>query len=718
MTTLVSITNKQTFESEEIAMPSDGLAQVFIQGHVSYTGQVKVLIKGADGAFHLYPQLRFRHNGIAQVQLSAGDVIKIVFERCHSAGAEVRLLPLSTGGGGGGDEVPGTPWVDPTDGTYLLGTAEPGVTIEIDVHQDGSVDYITTADALGGWYVPIMPGLPDGTFIAVVAKNAAGSSAPAVVQVLAGGGVPAPVPYASVRVWINLTEGNAAGRTSVRSAVLDAIDKANRFKADGPEVYLGLGSAASYSTIPGVPTTHAPAILGLYDAGNPGIIQPGNTDWSELEFSFDQTWHNSYLSGRAGRVAFSDIFVTDTPLSQAAVDRIAADIAASDAVIDPSISPLRTVYMIQVDTSDTATSAVIDNTPVDGIPVIAGSDTAALTKAILAAIYPAADFVGEGDYAGRYMFATYQGNPNVRTYDTLAMEQRKDGTFLAIGGIARRSAISPDGTTLAIALDRSPGVTLRDPLTGAVLNGGQPSLGKAASDAAWSPDGSMLAVAVADGSTVHVFSTADWTTLASLTVPSRTNSRLAWSPDGSFLAVGGSSSSAPGVTVFEAPSWTQVLDVTVGLNVPWANERRAFPAFSRDGQYLACVSYSVADTVVYRTSDWSEVGGLNLGSGGATRHPYGAQDVLFTDGHLVIATNDAPYLTRYTTWDWGLTAGVAATPGGPATALALSRDGGTLAISAGPNEGGGIVAFYDTGSWSRSTYAGVQAPSGASNLSI
>ncbi|MEW4347319.1 Ig-like domain-containing protein [Pseudomonas paraeruginosa] len=74
-------------------------------------------------------------------------------------------------------QAPAAPLVDPSNGTTISGTAEPGSSVTL---ADGNGNTIgqVTADANGNWtFTPSTP-LPDGTVVNVVARDAAGNSSP------------------------------------------------------------------------------------------------------------------------------------------------------------------------------------------------------------------------------------------------------------------------------------------------------------------------------------------------------------------------------------------------------------------------------------------------------------------------------------------------------------------------------------------------------------
>ncbi|TCM17067.1 Ig-like protein group 3 [Novosphingobium sp. PhB165] len=104
-------------------------------------------------------------------------------------------IAVAASGGGGGKKSSGTtppadttapnaPVVDPSNGSTLHGTAEPGSTVRVDVNGDGTVEGTVTTDASGHWtYTPGTP-LTDGTTVKVTATDAAGNvSTPTTVTI-------------------------------------------------------------------------------------------------------------------------------------------------------------------------------------------------------------------------------------------------------------------------------------------------------------------------------------------------------------------------------------------------------------------------------------------------------------------------------------------------------------------------------------------------------
>ncbi|MBG7267685.1 BapA prefix-like domain-containing protein [Pseudomonas aeruginosa] len=103
-------------------------------------------------------------------QLPDGTVVNVVAR--DAAGNSSPATSITVDG-----VAPRAPVVEPSNGSELSGTAEPGSSVTL---TDGNGNPIgqTTADANGNWsFTPSTP-LPDGTVVNVVARDAAGNSSP------------------------------------------------------------------------------------------------------------------------------------------------------------------------------------------------------------------------------------------------------------------------------------------------------------------------------------------------------------------------------------------------------------------------------------------------------------------------------------------------------------------------------------------------------------
>ncbi|HDQ8690856.1 TPA: BapA prefix-like domain-containing protein, partial [Pseudomonas aeruginosa] len=103
-------------------------------------------------------------------QLPDGTVVNVVAR--DAAGNSSPATSITVDG-----VAPNAPVVEPSNGSELSGTAEPGSSVTL---TDGNGNPIgqTTADTNGNWsFTPSTP-LPDGTVVNVVARDAAGNSSP------------------------------------------------------------------------------------------------------------------------------------------------------------------------------------------------------------------------------------------------------------------------------------------------------------------------------------------------------------------------------------------------------------------------------------------------------------------------------------------------------------------------------------------------------------
>ncbi|WP_159980528.1 MULTISPECIES: Ig-like domain-containing protein [unclassified Novosphingobium] len=110
---------------------------------------------------------------------------------------------------------PPTPTIEPTNGTILTGTAEPGSTIRL-TYDDGSPIGEATVDENGDWrFTPALP-LPDGIVVNAQAQDAAGNSSLPVVTTIDAAAPAAPTIAAS--------NGSAFSGTAEPDAIVTLTD--------------------------------------------------------------------------------------------------------------------------------------------------------------------------------------------------------------------------------------------------------------------------------------------------------------------------------------------------------------------------------------------------------------------------------------------------------------------------------------------------------------
>ncbi|MGE1389626.1 Ig-like domain-containing protein [Pseudomonas aeruginosa] len=141
---------------------------------LSGTAEAGVTIVITDGNGNPIGQTSANANGnwsfTPGSQLPDGTVVNVVAR--DAAGNSSPATSITVDG-----VAPNAPVVEPSNGSELSGTAEPGSSVTL---TDGNGNPIgqTTADANGNWsFTPSTP-LPDGTVVNVVARDAAGNSSP------------------------------------------------------------------------------------------------------------------------------------------------------------------------------------------------------------------------------------------------------------------------------------------------------------------------------------------------------------------------------------------------------------------------------------------------------------------------------------------------------------------------------------------------------------
>ncbi|MBG7227135.1 Ig-like domain repeat protein, partial [Pseudomonas aeruginosa] len=141
---------------------------------LSGTAEAGVTIVNTDGNGNPIGQTSADANGnwsfTPGSQLPDGTVVNVVAR--DAAGNSSPATSITVDG-----VAPSAPVVEPSNGSELSGTAEPGSSVTL---TDGNGNPIgqTTADANGNWsFTPSTP-LPDGTVVNVVARDAAGNSSP------------------------------------------------------------------------------------------------------------------------------------------------------------------------------------------------------------------------------------------------------------------------------------------------------------------------------------------------------------------------------------------------------------------------------------------------------------------------------------------------------------------------------------------------------------
>ncbi|WP_273665886.1 Ig-like domain-containing protein [Pseudomonas aeruginosa] len=143
--------------------------------------------------------------------------------------------------------APATPTVDPSNGTTLSGTAEPGATVTL---ADGNGNPIgqVTADGSGNWtYTPSTP-IANGTVVNVVAEDAAGNSSPPATVTVDSSAPPAPV--------INPSNGVVISGTAEAGATVTLTDAGGN-----PIGQVTADGSGNWSFTPGTPLANGTVIV-------------------------------------------------------------------------------------------------------------------------------------------------------------------------------------------------------------------------------------------------------------------------------------------------------------------------------------------------------------------------------------------------------------------------------------------------------------------------
>ncbi|MCS9632564.1 Ig-like domain-containing protein [Pseudomonas aeruginosa] len=143
--------------------------------------------------------------------------------------------------------APATPTVDPSNGTTLSGTAEPGSTV---ILTDGNGNPIAevTADGSGNWtYTPSTP-IANGTVVNVVAQDAAGNSSPPATVTVDSSAPPAPV--------INPSNGVVISGTAEAGATVTLTDAGGN-----PIGQVTADGSGNWSFTPGTPLANGTVIV-------------------------------------------------------------------------------------------------------------------------------------------------------------------------------------------------------------------------------------------------------------------------------------------------------------------------------------------------------------------------------------------------------------------------------------------------------------------------
>ncbi|NSX04783.1 Ig-like domain-containing protein [Cupriavidus gilardii] len=295
--------------------------------------------------------------------------------------------------------APGTPTIQPTDGTLLQGTADANSTVNIDTNGDGTPDATVTADGTGNWtYTPTTP-LADGTVVNVTASDAAGNvSAPATTTVDA---LPPAMPT------IAPTDGTLLEGTAEANSTVDIDTNGDgtpdaTVTADGsgnwshtPATPLPDGTVVSVTARDAVGNTSAPATATV-DAVPPAapVIAPTNGTVIEgtaeanstiaIDTNGDGTPDATVTADGSGSWTYTPTtpLADGTVVSATATDAAGNTSAPGSATVD-AVAPTAPVIVSVTDDVDPASGALTSGGSTnDSTPTIAGTAEANSTVRI------------------------------------------------------------------------------------------------------------------------------------------------------------------------------------------------------------------------------------------------------------------------------------------------------------------------------------------------
>ncbi|WP_395329242.1 Ig-like domain-containing protein [Novosphingobium sp. BL-8H] len=321
--------------------------------------------------------------------------------------------------------APAAPVLNPTDGTTLSGTAEPGATIKVDTNGDGTADVSTVADGQGNWSVTLNPPLADGAPVHAVAVDAAGNTSPDGTVTVDHGvdstppSVPTPgsvddnvgsiqgdissgattddttptidgsgmEPGATITVYDNgqpigtATVGGDGHWVFTPTTPLGEGEHALTFTATDGAGNTSASSAPFLITVDTTPPA-APAVAPTSGAGLTGMAEPGAL--ISIDINGDGTVDGTARAGESGNWSYvpSTLIPDGTPIVVTATDAAGNTSAPTTVVVDGDlvVAPIVTAVIDDLPgVTGTIASGGISNDPT---PVIAGTAEAGSTVRI------------------------------------------------------------------------------------------------------------------------------------------------------------------------------------------------------------------------------------------------------------------------------------------------------------------------------------------------
>ena len=277
--------------------------------------------------------------------------------------------------------APDAPTINPTDGTGVSGTAEPGSTVEVDVDGDGIADYTTTANPDGTYEVVFDTPLDDGTVISVTSIDAAGNSTTAILVDAQAPDIPVVDPTdgteitgtaeAGSTVEVDVDGDGIADYTTVADSAGNWSVTPDSPLADGTEVNATASDAAGNTSGPATETVDSTAPNMPTIAPTDGTIITGTAEaGSTVEVDVDGDGIADYITvaDSAGNwsVTPDSPLADGTEVSATATDAAGNTSSPATETVDalaPDAPVINTTYGITLD--GTAEAGTIVNIDID-----------------------------------------------------------------------------------------------------------------------------------------------------------------------------------------------------------------------------------------------------------------------------------------------------------------------------------------------------------------
>ncbi len=400
-------------------------------------------------------------------------------------------------------DFPDAPHINPSNGSSLSGTAEPGSTVLL---TDGNGNPIgqTTADGNGNWsYTPDSP-LPDGTVVKAVVVDAAGNSGPPASTIIDGVAPAAPVINPSngtelsgtaepnSAVTITDGSGNPIGQVTADgngnwsytpATPLPDGTVVNATATDAAGNTSGQGSTTVDSVAPGAPTINlsdGSSLSGTAEPGSTVVLTDGNGNpighaTADGNGNWSYPTDTQLPDGTVVNAVVTDAAGNSSPPASTVIDGVAPSAPtinpSNGTVVNGTAEPNSTVTLTdgsgnpigQVVADGSGNWSYVPTTPLANGTVVnvvardAAGNTSAPSTTTVDSVAPAAPVVepsngseisGTAEPGSTITLTDGSGNPiGQTTADGSGNWSYSPGTPLADGTVVNATATDPAGNT-------------------------------------------------------------------------------------------------------------------------------------------------------------------------------------------------------------------------------------------------------------------------------